>query len=66
MDTQWFDIDYMEEYIDFTINSTTWEDLPTFYQAVNAFAELEIKEFLGGSLTRSVGGSDISEQRILY
>ena len=43
-----------------------WEDLPTFYQAVNAFAELEIKEFLGGSLTRSVGGSDISEQRILY
>ena len=43
-----------------------WEDLPTFYQAVNAFAELEIKEFLSGSLTRSVGGSDISEQRILY
>ncbi|HCI85778.1 MAG TPA: hypothetical protein DHV68_02920 [Dehalococcoidia bacterium] len=47
-------------------NEARWEDLPTFYQAVNAFAELEIKEFVGGSLTRSTGGKDLSDQRILY
>lgn len=42
-----------------------WEDLPTFYQAVNAFAELEVKQFVGASLTRSVGAKDLSDQRIL-
>ena len=46
-------------------NSARWEDLPTFYQAVNAFAELEVKEFVAGSLTRSVGAKDLSDQRIL-
>jgi hypothetical protein len=47
-------------------NPARWEDLPTFYQVVNAFAELEIKEFLGGGLTRSTGGKDFSDQHILY
>jgi len=42
-----------------------WEDLPTFYQAVNAFAELEVKEYVSAGLTRSVGGKDLSDQRIL-
>lgn len=42
-----------------------WEDLPTFYQVVNAFAELEVKEYVGGSLTRSVGAKDLSDQRII-
>ncbi len=46
-------------------NPARWEDLPTFYQAVNALAELEVEEFLGGSLTRSVGAKDLSDQRIL-
>ncbi len=46
-------------------NSSRWEDLPTFYQAVNSFAELEVKEFVAGSLTRSVGAKDLSDQRIL-
>ena len=46
-------------------NPARWEDLPTFYQIVNAFAELEVKEYLGGSLTRSVGGKDLSDQRII-
>ena len=35
MDVQWFDIDYMESYIDFTINSTTWADLPEFTDDVH-------------------------------
>ena len=47
-------------------NEARWEDLPTFYQAVNAFADLEIKEFIGGSLTRSTGSKDLSDQKILY
>lgn len=42
-----------------------WEDLPTFYTVVNAFAELEVEEFLGGSIVRTVGGKDLSDQRIL-
>ena len=42
-----------------------WEDLPTQYNVVNAFADLEVLEILGGTLTRSVGGKDLSDQRIL-
>jgi hypothetical protein len=47
-------------------NPARWEDLPTFYQVVNGLAELEVKEYLGASLTRSIGGKDLSDQRILY
>ena len=46
-------------------NPARWEDLPTFYQVVNALADLEVKEYLGGGLIRSVGGKDLSDQRIL-
>ncbi len=42
-----------------------WEDLPTFYPIVNAFADLEVAEIVGGWVTRSVGGKDLSDQRIL-
>ncbi len=35
-------------------NPARWEDLPTFYQVVNALADLEVKEFVSGRLTRSV------------
>ena len=42
-----------------------WEDMPTQYQIVNAFAEPEIREFRGATLTRRVGGGDLSNQRIL-
>ena len=42
-----------------------WEDLPTQYNIVNAFAELEILEYRGASLTKTIGGKDISDQRIL-
>ena len=39
--------------------------MPTQYQIVNAFAGLEVKEYRGGTITRSVGGKDLSDQRIL-
>lgn len=42
-----------------------WEDLPTQYSIVNAFHELEIKEYRGATVIRSVGGKDLSDQRIL-
>lgn len=42
-----------------------WEDLPTQYLIVNAFHELEINEYRGATITKSVGGKDLSDQRIL-
>ena len=46
-------------------HSATWEDMPTQYNIVNAFAGLQIREYRGASLTKTVGGKDISDQRIL-
>ena len=48
-----------------TWNKARWEDLPTMYNIVNTLADLEIVEYRGASLTRAVGGKDISDQRIL-
>jgi hypothetical protein len=42
-----------------------WEDLPTQYNIVNAIRDLEIKEYRGASIVKSVGGKDLSDQRIL-
>ena len=42
-----------------------WEDMPTQYNIVNAFAELEIREYRGASMIKTVGGKDLSDQRIL-
>ena len=42
-----------------------WEDLPTQYTIVNAFAGLPIREYRGATFTRSIGQKDISDQRIL-
>lgn len=42
-----------------------WEDMPTQYQVVNAFADLDIVEFRGATMTKSVGGKDLSDQRII-
>jgi hypothetical protein len=42
-----------------------WEDMPTQYAIVNAFADLEIKEYRGATITLSTGGKDLSDQRIL-
>ena len=42
-----------------------WQDLPTQYMVVNTLSALEIKEYRGASIEHRVGGSDISNQRIL-
>jgi hypothetical protein len=43
----------------------TWEDLPTQFNVVNAFHQLEIKEYRGATIVQSVGSTDLSAQRIL-
>ena len=42
-----------------------WRDLPTQHHIVNAFAELEQVAFRGASIVETVGGKDLSDQRIL-
>ncbi len=42
-----------------------WEDLPTQYTIINTFADLEIRSYLGGSVVRTVGAKDLSDQTIL-
>ncbi len=42
-----------------------WEDLPTQYNIVNAFHALEVREWRGASIVKTVGGKDLSDQRIL-
>jgi hypothetical protein len=42
-----------------------WEDLPTMFRIVNAFHNLEVKEYVGATMINSVGGKDLIDQRIL-
>jgi acetoacetate decarboxylase len=42
-----------------------WEDMPTQYNIVNTLTDLEIKEYRGASVTKTVGAKDLSDQRIL-
>jgi acetoacetate decarboxylase len=42
-----------------------WEDMPTQYNIVNAFANLEIREYRDARMVKTVGGKDLSDQRIL-
>ena len=46
-------------------HKATWEDLPTLFTIVNMLHDLEIKEYRGAVVTKTVGGNDISAQRIL-
>jgi acetoacetate decarboxylase len=46
-------------------HKATWEDLPTQFNIVNAIQSLEIKAYRGASIVKSVGGKDLSDQRIL-
>lgn len=46
-------------------NKAQWEDLPTLYNVVNTLADLEIIQYLDASLTYSVGGKKLRQQRIL-
>ncbi len=49
----------------FEFRKTRWDDMPTQFQIVNALCDLELLEFRGASLTRSRGGKDLGDQRIL-
>lgn len=42
-----------------------WEDMPTQYNIVNCLADLEILEYRGATITQTIGGKDLSDQRIL-
>ena len=42
-----------------------WEDLPTQFTIVNVLNQLEIIEPRGASIVKSIGGKDLSDQRIL-
>lgn len=58
----------LERYIgagDLAFRQARWEDMPTQYNIVNALAALPIIEYRGASLTKTVGGKDLSDQRIL-
>lgn len=46
-------------------HKATWEDLPTLCHIVNMLHDLEIKEYRGAVMSKTVGGNDISAQRIL-
>lgn len=42
-----------------------WEEMPTQYMIVNALADLPVHHWRGASITRTVGGKDLSDMRIL-
>lgn len=46
-------------------HGATWNDLPTTYHIVNAFHQLDIVEYRGASMVKSVGAKDLSDQRML-
>ena len=46
-------------------NQARWEDMPTQFMIVNTMHALEIKEYRGATITQSVGGKDLSDQRML-
>ena len=46
-------------------HEATWQDLPTTFHVVNAFHNLEIKEYRGATMQKAVGAKDLSDQRIL-
>ncbi len=58
----------IEQYIgegELAFHPARWHDMPTQYNIVNAFAALEIREYRGASLIKTIGGKDLSDQRIL-
>jgi hypothetical protein len=46
-------------------HSARWEDMPTQYMIVNGFADLDVVEFRGATISSSEGGKDLSDQRII-
>lgn len=50
---------------EFQFRRCSWDELPTLYRIVNAFAELENHGFKGAHVIHSVGGSSFAETRRL-
>ena len=48
-----------------TFHHARWEDLPTQYMIVNTFHALAILDYRDATITKTVGGKDLSDQRIL-
>jgi acetoacetate decarboxylase len=46
-------------------HKATWKDLPTSVNIVNTIQNLEIKEYRGAKLIKTVGGKDLSDQCII-
>jgi hypothetical protein len=46
-------------------HEASWEDMPTMFHIANALHNLEVKEYLGAMMVKTVGGKDLSDQRIL-
>ena len=46
---------------EFAFRHCTWDELPTQYHMVNAFADLENHGFTGAHIIETVGGSSIAE-----
>jgi hypothetical protein len=46
-------------------HTARWEDMPTQYNIVNALAGLEIVEYRGASVAKSIGSKDLKDTRIL-
>lgn len=46
-------------------HAARWQDMPTQFNIVNRLAELEIVEFCAATVTKSVGGKDLSDAQIL-
>ncbi|MFC1937783.1 hypothetical protein ACFLWY_04435, partial [Chloroflexota bacterium] len=46
-------------------HKATWQDLPTQVRVVNGLQALEIKEYRGAMMVKTVGGDDLRSQRIL-
>lgn len=49
----------------FHFSRARWEDMPTQYPIVNTLADLPVLQILPATLTRSTGGKDIRDMRIL-
>jgi hypothetical protein len=48
-----------------TFHRARWEDMPTQYNIVNALCDLEIREYRGASVSKTIGGKDLRDTRIL-
>jgi len=48
-----------------SFHEARWEDMPTQYMIVNAFAALEVKEYRGAVIRHYSGSKDLDDQRIL-